>query len=152
MSYVKHIIQPGEEVVMIGHLHWIIYRNAILLALVALAIFIYGYVYYHVRFYCVIAGGVVGVVALLFFLPAWFRKMITEIAVTNKRIIHKVGFISQRTTEMNIDKVETVAVDQSVLGRLFDYGTINIKGTGQGIEDLRYMAQPIALRNAIEAR
>jgi uncharacterized membrane protein YdbT with pleckstrin-like domain len=142
MSYVKHIIQPGEEVVMIGHLHWIIYRNAILLALVAIAIFIYGYEYYPVRFYCVIAGGVVGVVAFLFFLPAWFRKM----------IIHKVGFISQRTTEMNIDKVETVAVDQSVLGRLFDYGTINIKGTGQGIEDLRYMAQPIALRNAIEAR
>jgi uncharacterized membrane protein YdbT with pleckstrin-like domain len=53
---------------------------------------------------------------------------------------------------MNMDKVESVDVDQSLLGRLFDYGTIHVLGTGQGIEHLRRIAEPLALRNAIIAK
>ena len=67
-------------------------------------------------------------------------------------MIYKRGFISRHTVEMNMDKVETVDVDQSFMGRLLDYGTIHVLGTGQGIESLRRVAQPLALRNAITAK
>lgn len=152
MSYVRHILQPGEQVIRIGHRHWIIYREAIVLGAVALAIFTYGYLHYPYRGYAVIGGGVVLLGALVFFIRAFILQAITEIAVTNKRVIYKIGFISRHTEEMNIDKVETVVVDQSIFGRLLNYGTIHIRGMGQGIENLREIAAPIDLRNAIETR
>ena len=62
------------------------------------------------------------------------------------------GFVRRHTVEMNMDKVETVNVDQSILGRILGYGTIHVLGTGQGIEGLSRIAAPIAVRNAITAR
>ena len=76
----------------------------------------------------------------------------TEFAVTDHRVIYKRGFLRRHTVEMNMDKVETVDVDQSVLGRLLGFGTIHVHGTGQGIENLSRVAAPLRLRNAITAR
>jgi len=80
------------------------------------------------------------------------RKLTTEIAVTDRRVIYKSGMMQTHTDEMNMDKVESVLVDQSVLGRFLNYGTINIHGTGEGLENLRYISSPISLRNAILAK
>jgi uncharacterized membrane protein YdbT with pleckstrin-like domain len=76
----------------------------------------------------------------------------TEIGVTDRRVIFKRGFIARSTAEMNMDKVETVLVEQSLLGRMFNFGAISIKGSGASIETLRNIADPIALRSAITAR
>src|SRR4051812_14082882 len=91
-------------------------------------------------------------VAAILLLHAAFRRSITELSVTNHRVIYKSGFIRRHTVEMNMDKVETVNVDQSILGRILGYGTIHVLGTGQGIEGLSHIASPLALRNAITAR
>jgi uncharacterized membrane protein YdbT with pleckstrin-like domain len=99
-----------------------------------------------------VAAGLVLVLGLLAFLRAWFRRSITELAVTDHRVIYKRGFLRRHTVEMNMDKVETVDVDQSVLGRLLGFGTIHVHGTGQGIENLSRVAAPLRLRNAITAR
>jgi uncharacterized membrane protein YdbT with pleckstrin-like domain len=80
---------------------------------------------------------------------AWFICWITEFAITNIRVIYKRGFIARHTAEMNMDKVESVDVDQSVPGRILGYGTIHVLGTGQGIEHLHRIGSPIQLRNAI---
>ena len=55
--------------------------------------------------------------------------------MTDRRIIYKRGFISRHTEEMNMDKVASVDVDQSILGRILDYGTIHVIGTG-GAQDM----------------
>jgi uncharacterized membrane protein YdbT with pleckstrin-like domain len=69
--------------------------------------------------------------------------------VTNRRIIYKTGFIRRQTNEMHMDKVESVRVDQSVLGRILDYGNVNILGTGEGFEPLWSIDAPLELRNHI---
>jgi uncharacterized membrane protein YdbT with pleckstrin-like domain len=79
----------------------------------------------------------------------WIQWLVTEIAVTNRRVIYKKGLIRRQTNEMNMDKVESVQVEQSILGRMFDYGTVTILGTGEGFETLRTIANPIELRNCI---
>jgi uncharacterized membrane protein YdbT with pleckstrin-like domain len=79
----------------------------------------------------------------------WFLSWITEIAVTNRRVIYKKGLIRRQTNEMNMDKVESVQIDQSILGRMLDYGDVTILGTGEGFETLRTIAGPIELRNNI---
>ena len=83
---------------------------------------------------------------------AWFNAWITEIAVTNRRVIYKRGFISRTTAEMQMDKIESVEVDQSILGRILDYGKVTVLGTGvgSGLEKIKEpIAAPLELRNHI---
>jgi len=149
MRYIDHILQPGETVAYTTTLHWVVYWPAIglwLLAFVALTV-----------------GGAAGPIALLaalvcalvglgLALGAWFRRWTTEIDVTDRRIVYKRGFIRRHTVEMNMDKVESVDVDQSILGRILNYGDITIRGTGVGIEPLHNIDAPLQFRNQVTAR
>lgn len=94
---------------------------------------------------CAIVG-----VGVLF--QAWFKRWTTEIDVTDRRIVFKHGFIKRHTVEMNMDKVESVDVDQSIFGRLHNYGDITIRGTGIGLEPLHTIGAPLDFRNHVTAR
>ena len=155
MAYVNSVLQPGETVKVIGRLHWTIYLRAFLLAAVAAVVMIYGErdtVNPNVGRTFIYVGWFVLAVAAILFLHAAFKRWTTELSVTTHRVIYKRGFIRRHTVEMNMDKVETVNVDQSIMGRILGYGTIHVLGTGQGIESLRGNGSPIAVRNAITAR
>jgi len=153
MSYVEAVLQPGEHVRAVGRLHWIIFLRAILAGAVGFALIIAATaVAPQIKDVIDVVGGLALVFALCAFLQAWFDRSITELAVTDHRVIYKRGFLRRHTVEMNMDKVETVDVDQSVLGRLLGFGSIRVLGTGQGIENLRRVASPVRLRNAITAR
>jgi uncharacterized membrane protein YdbT with pleckstrin-like domain len=151
MSYVERILQPGEQVRHISSIHWIMYWPGVAVALLAVATYWFG----ETRLlpgawqYTAYALALVAVVLLV---KEWHQWWITEIAVTNRRIIYKKGLIRLQTNEMNMDKVESVQVNQSVLGRMFDFGTVKILGTGEGFEALRTIAGPIKLRNSIITR
>ena len=67
-------------------------------------------------------------------------------------MIYKKGLIRRQTNEMNMDKVESVDVDQSILGRLLNYGDITIRGTGVGLEPLHDIDAPLEFRNRVTAR
>jgi uncharacterized membrane protein YdbT with pleckstrin-like domain len=148
MSYVQHVLQPGEQVRKASSLHWIIYWPGVALVLLAVA----AYWLSEARLlpgvwrYTAYALTLIGVILLI---QEWFRWWITEIAVTNRRVIYKKGLIRRQTNEMNMDKVESVQINQSILGRLLDYGDVTILGTGEGFETLRTIARPIELRNSI---
>ena len=153
MSYAKSVLQPGETIVATGRLHWIIYRWAIL-SLIAGTILVWlEHAYWPNNDVVIVTTATFGVLFLATFAYAWFVRWITEFAVTDRRVISKRGFIWRETEEMVMDKVETVDVDQSVLGRILGYGTMRITGTG-GSNDItvRDMAAPFDLRNAIIAK
>lgn len=88
------------------------------------------------------------VVGLVVLGLVYVRFKSTEIAVTNRRIVIKLGFISRRTLEINVGKVESVQIEQGILGRLFGSGTLIIAGTGATHEPLRGIADPIGFRRA----
>ena len=155
MSYVRSVLQPNEKILVIGRLHWIVYMQAILLLVIGILLVALGYNFTNESIrtyftYAMVAMFSVG--AAVSFLHAWFIRWITEFAVTDRRVIYKCGFISRHTVEMNMDKIESVDVDQSLLGRMLNYGTIHVLGTGEGIESLRRIAAPLALRSAITAK
>ena len=85
------------------------------------------------------------------FVPAWIRRWTTEIAVTDRRVILKRGLIRRHTVEMNMTKIESVDVDQTLAGRLFDYGNVTIRGTGSSFETLRMIDAPLKLRTTVTA-
>ena len=156
MSYANSVLQTGETIKAVGRLHWIVFVRGLLLMAIGAALLLYGYrtqsdTRRDLASILVIVGGLFLLVGLALWLNAWFHRWITEISVTTHRVIYKTGFIRRHTVEMNMDKVETVDVDQSLLGRLLGFGTIRVRGTGQSIESLRRIAHPIELRNAITA-
>ncbi len=150
MSYVQRVLQPGEVVRHTASIHWIVYLPGAAFMLAAGATLIFGrYVWTgHPSFWHWVAS-LLAVVGLFFLIREWYGWWTTEVAVTNLRVIYKTGFIKRRTNEMNMDKVESVQVDQSILGRVLDYGTVIITGTGIGLETLTGVAKPIELRNSI---
>jgi uncharacterized membrane protein YdbT with pleckstrin-like domain len=92
-------------------------------------------------------------IGLIFLAIAYVRYRSVELAVTTKRVIVKHGFIRRQTVEMNLNKVESIQVEQSVLGRLFNFGTLIVSGTGTSNAPLAGIAEPAAFRKAfIEAQ
>lgn len=78
----------------------------------------------------------------------WLERLSSEFAITNKRIIIKTGLILRRTVELNLQQVESVKVDQSIFGRLLDYGTVTIVGSGGTREVFPHIRQPLMFKRA----
>jgi uncharacterized membrane protein YdbT with pleckstrin-like domain len=152
MSYIDNILQPGEVVLIRTRLHWFIYLRPIAIIVVALAVLAAGaFVAPNIRLFAQVAGLVLGVVGLGRFFVAWLRRHSTELAVTDRRVMHKTGFFSRSTQEMNREKVESVDVEQSLPGRLFGYGTVLVRGVGSTWEPFAHIAAPLAFRSHITA-
>ncbi len=88
------------------------------------------------------------VIGLYFLAQALIRWKATEIAVTNERVIAKFGFISRRTVELNINRVEGIEVEQGILGRIFDFGSLTISGTGSEQAPVPGISEPLVFRRA----
>jgi len=146
--YIDEILQPGEQLRYSTTIHGIIYLPGVLCLAVAAG--------------CAAAAGVMpplllvaaglGVVGLYLVGSAWFRRWTTETDVTSLRVVHKEGFIKRRTFEISLDKVESVDVDQSIAGRIFNWGDVTIRGVGEGIERIKMIGSPLQFRNHITAR
>jgi uncharacterized membrane protein YdbT with pleckstrin-like domain len=150
MSYVRRVLQPGEVVRHTASAHWIIYWPGALCIVLALVALVWaGFLPENLAKWVRWLAAVLTVAGLVFLVREWFGWWTTEIAVTNLRVIYKTGLIKRTTNEMNMDKVESVKVEQSVLGRILDYGKVSIIGTGAGLEALDIVAKPIELRNSI---
>jgi|TARA_Y100000294_G_C8558681_1_gene338162 uncharacterized membrane protein YdbT with pleckstrin-like domain len=87
---------------------------------------------------------------LTLFIAPLIALSTSEFAITNKRIIIKVGLISRRTLEMNLSKIESVNVDQGILGRMLGYGTIVVIGTGGTKEPFAGISDPMTFRKKFQ--
>jgi uncharacterized membrane protein YdbT with pleckstrin-like domain len=129
-----------------------VYLKALIALIVGLALLGWYYAEGQSVFILLFGGVVFTLTAVVLAIPAWLRRLATEVAVTDRRVIYKTGLIQRHTIEINIDKIESADVDQSILGRIFGFGSITIRGTGEGVEPLRNIAQPLQLRNAVLVR
>ena len=85
---------------------------------------------------------------LLFWAAAAIRYFSTELAITNKRVIAKFGFIRRHTVEININKIESIQVNQGILGRIFDFGSLVISGAGNPQAPVPGISAPLEFRRA----
>lgn len=131
-SYVEGALVKDEKIVHLGHISlWSLWH---LFALGLLLLPVFG-------------------LGLFFWVWAYVRYKTTELAITTKRVIVKHGFIRRRTVEININKVESIQVDQEILGRMFNFGTLVIAGAGDPQAPIAGISSPMAFRKAfIEAQ
>lgn len=149
MGYLDKVMKPGEKILHRTTVSWTLYLPGLLLLIVAIVAFSVAENMLSSDVWALVILIVLGVPALALLVRAWFRRWVTEIAVTNMRIILKRGFIRRHTIEMNMDKVESVDVDQSLLGRLFNYGDVTVRGVGSGFEPLRMVDDPLTFRSQV---
>jgi uncharacterized membrane protein YdbT with pleckstrin-like domain len=131
-SYVNEVLIPGERVLHLGRpTLWSVW---------------------HLLFFGLLLLPAFGA-GLILWLVAYVRIKSTELAVTSKRVIVKHGFIQRSTIEINLNKVESIQVTQSLLGRMFNFGTLVVAGTGTSHAPLEGIAEPLAFRRAfVEAQ
>ena len=137
MGYVDKNLMSGEVVLYEAIISWVNYLPSIFLFIVGILL---------IRLYSTI-GYVIIIISVFNFFVAFITRWTTELVVTSKRVIHKTGLISRKTIELNHSKVESYYVEQSVLGRIFDFGTIVIHGTGGGKNPIRDVDNPLMFRN-----
>jgi uncharacterized membrane protein YdbT with pleckstrin-like domain len=131
-SYVEGALVTDEKIVYLGHISLWSLSPLIALGIVLLPVLGIG---------------------LIFLIKAYVKYKTTELAITTKRVIVKFGFIRRRTVEININKVESIQVDQEMLGRMFNFGTLIISGAGNPQAPIPGISEPMEFRKAfIEAQ
>lgn len=145
MSYIDENLISGEAVTYKAQLHWVVFVKpaVITLVLACLAVLLFYYSYGW-------AGAGSLVIAAIPIVVASIGRSSAEFAVTNKRVILKTGFIQKKTAEMFLHKVESVGLDQSIVGRIVGYGTIVIRGTGGTLEPFDRISAPLEFRRQIQ--
>jgi len=147
MSYVDQHLLNGETVTFQTHLHWKIYLvPALLSAIVFLPLAYFAAVSDHKPIVLL----PLAVIGLLFLVP-WLQRRGSEFAVTNKRVIAKVGVTSTRSVELLLSKVEGITVNQDLAGKLFGYGEIVITGSGGTQEPFKGIQAPFEFRRAVQS-
>jgi len=154
MSYVDKNLIPGESILYRTGLHWVVLVWPLLLAEVVGVPAIYLVLtLMRSRSASSDPAGVVGLCVLVLgvtaVLAGILRRSTTEMAVTNKRVVVKTGILSRRTYEILLPKVESIHVDEGLLGRLLGYGSVIFRGIGGTPEPFRRVACPLELRRQV---
>jgi uncharacterized membrane protein YdbT with pleckstrin-like domain len=151
MTYIDRVLGEDESILHRGKIHWVVYVRPVIMAIIGMP-FILATPFTQgadgTKAFLVI-GIMILLVAALNWLIAWIERITTEIAVTSRRFIIKYGLIWRSTSEMSAKRIESVEVDQSVIGRILNFGTVTARGTGTGLEPIRRVDSPLKLRNAI---
>lgn len=171
MLYIQQSLAPDEELVHIGKFHWMYTVSAFMsifwglvssILVIVAAVFAYNFMGYlpanvstmeavkilhpAIRAFSFI----VFVFGLLKFAQMMIVKATTEIAVTSSRLVYKRGLVARHVGEISIDRIEGVNVFQSILGRIFNYGRVMVRGMGVGEVILPTIEDPISFRRSIE--
>jgi len=143
MGYVESNLLPNEQITYRAKLHWIIYALPVVVFLIAIVVALGGGGW--------IAGMAIGIIGFVLFLPPWIKAGSSEFAITNKRVLIKVGLIRRHSLELLLQKVEGIGVDQGVLVRILGYGTITVSGVGGTKETFQMISNPLEFRRQVQA-
>jgi uncharacterized membrane protein YdbT with pleckstrin-like domain len=158
MSYIKSNLVAGEQVIYQTRLHWIVMLGNVLVAAVLVLggtlLLYYAYSHSNIdsRTLTITEGGGAAllVCAVVVFFLGLVRRNATEMAVTNRRVVVKTGLASRKTIEMLLNRVESIEVSETTLGRLLGYGAIVVVGTGGSTEPFDKIARPLVFRNHLQ--
>lgn len=153
MGYVERHLLPGERVLYKTRLHWVLFARPALVFLIGAGLTV-AVRYMEAQPEAARWAGWIGLgimaIGFLWGFVHWVELRTSEFAVTTTRVIFKVGLVARYTTELLLSKVESIAVQQSLTGRILDYGDLTVIGTGGTREVFRRVRDPITFRNYVQ--
>lgn len=156
MAYLKSTLLTGEKIVCLTHPCQVVFVPPVATLLVAIGLYFFGwqitalnltilrYPFYE------IAAIVCAIVGIFTFLKSYIAYACSEYGITNKRVLMKTGLIQRNSFEIFLDKIEAVHVDQTITGRLFNYGSLIIVGTGGSADPFLNLPSPLKFRTIIQ--
>ena len=173
MQYIRQSLGEREKIIHVAEFHWmynvsaafnILFSLGLSIGLIVLAIKLEPMMFGESGFEDMsllgkirglhpgikIMAFIIFIMGILRFVQMMVVRSTTEIAVTNNRLVYKRGLVARYVGEINTDRIEGVNVLQGVLGRIFDYGRVMVRGMGVGEVVLPPIAEPIKFRRAIE--
>lgn len=149
MGYVERHLLPGERVLYKTRLHWVLFVKPVLLLVAGAALAGLLRLVPDPPWLWML-GAAVAAVGLVWAFVHYVEVMTSEFAVTTSRLIFKVGLISRYTTELLLARVESIGVQQGLVGRLLNFGDLVVTGTGGAREIFRRVRDPIGFRNHVQ--
>lgn len=143
MNYIDKILLSDEKLIYRSHPHWIIFFRPVISLLLAICAFYWG---------LILIADLAGLITLLGCLSALIVYYTSEFGITNQRVIIKLGFLRRYSFENALNRIEAVEVEQSILGRLLDYGTIRIRGVGGSAELFPAVPNPLLFRHKVQTQ
>jgi uncharacterized membrane protein YdbT with pleckstrin-like domain len=140
VGYIESNLLADEKIVYTARLHGIIFVKPV-------ALIVLGVIFLFIQ---PIIGSLVVVIGLVAVIPPLIDCLSSEFGVTNKRVIIKIGFLRRRTVELLLRQVEAISVDQGVLGRMLDFGSVTLTGTGGVREVFHNISAPLEFRRRIQ--
>ena len=152
MSYIHKSLLDGEEIVYLTRRHKIIFTWPVIWLLLSAILFGIRWVKPEVNFALSIFSGIFLAGALVHALVIGINYLCAEFGITNQRVIVKEGFLKRKTVEVFLKRVESVQVDQSVWGRLLNFGTIIVSGTGGVSDPFSMIRNPLDFKKQVQQR
>lgn len=150
MGYIEKSLSSEETLVYKAHFHWFYYALAwvsLIITLGVAASVIYFSLQNDWKGRFLLGTCAVALLTLLrCMLPIWT----TEIGVTNHRLVVKRGWLSRTTDELQLNAIEQVNLQQSIIGRIFDFGGVSVHGTGMDDLIVPVVAAPLDFLRAVE--
>jgi Bacterial PH domain len=132
MSYIAKSLGNGEAVKYLAHKHWIVF----VLPVVAFCLSV------------LFPPALLITIPILFWV--WLVRRTTELGVTSRKVVGKWGVISRSTFEQRLEKVDSIQVNQGILGRILGYGTLQVHGSGLSMTPIPRISDPLAFRRRVE--
>jgi len=145
MGYIENNLLNSERVLYRSKIHWIIFVAPIFWTICTTLLVLQPSILSPLSL-------LTSIFAVFYWIFAWIRYYFSEYAITNKRVLIKVGFIRRHSLELFLRKVEAIQVDQGILGRLLGYGVIVITGTGGTHSPFPDIDNPLTFRKKIQAQ
>lgn len=156
-NYISSTLLRDETIVYIARPHWIIFLPSLMV--LGFSIFLYYYtpsldvfkflVWKQWRMYQVL-GFILLCAGVIWYLRSYIQYVTSEYGVTNKRILMKTGWIRRNALEIFLKKIESIDVDQTITGRVLNYGTLVIVGTGGTRDSYFYVPRPLWFRKCVQ--
>lgn len=145
MTYIERNLLDDERIIYLTRPHWIIFAPPLICSVLAI-------VFLLLPAFLMVIGLLALATAFFMWISAIITYISSEFGLTNRRVMVKTGFIRRYSLELLLPRVESILVDQTILGRLFGYGTIIICGTGGSRDPFRNIDDPITFRHQVQAQ
>lgn len=158
MSYTQQNLTKDEVIVCETKLHWIVFSRPFFWLIIALLFVSIGPNYDLLQFRLLplmppiykLGAFIALCVTVILALATYILYFTTEFSITNKRVVMKTGLIRRSTLEILLNRIESISIDQSLFGRLFNYGTLLISGMGGSKDPFMVLPNPLHLRSTIQ--
>jgi len=158
-SYVDSLLAQNEKIILVSRQHWFILFSSILLEIILiLAIMIIAAICGVFlapilginNIIITVVGAIIAIIPLVSMLFDIFKWLNHQYIITNRRVIQVSGIFNKSVTDSSLEKVNDVHMDQSFLGRIFDYGDVEILTASElGVNQFKRIAKPVEFKTAM---